>query len=203
MPNQTAYGFTGRVWTFGDNASRLLFKGLLMRILRVSRRTAVAAVVLAGVLIGVGQFVGLAQSASTSEIIGVWRVSEVTTPGPNGRKVTDPQPSLGIFTPRYFSAIAVTSDAPRPESAPGEQQTDKQLADAFGAFRAQAGTYEIKGNEITYRIIVTKNPSGMRAGSFVTDTFRMEGKDTLWLTRKATDAGPARNPTTWKLTRLE
>lgn len=172
-----------------------------MSTVSVSRRTAAAAVVLGVGLIGVGQRIGFAQGDPTSDIIGVWRVSEVRMP--NGRTVTDPQPSLGIFTARHFSAIAVTSDAPRPDSPPGEQPTDKQLAEAFRAFRAQAGTYEIKGNEITYRIVVAKNPSGMRAGSFVTDTFRMEGKDTLWVTRKATDAGPARNPTTWKLTRLE
>jgi hypothetical protein len=172
-----------------------------MRILRVSRRTAVAAGVLAGLSIGVGRLVGFAQSASTPDIVGVWRISEVTEP--DGRKGTDPQPSLGIFTPRYYSQNAVTSEAPRPELPPADKQTDKQLADAFGPFRGQAGTYEIKGNEITYRTIVAKNPSAMRPGNFVTDTFRMEGKDMLFLTRKATDAGPARRPTTWKLTRLE
>jgi hypothetical protein len=174
---------------------------LLVRILRVSKRAAVAAIVVAGALIGVGRAAGFAQGGSPSDIVGVWRISEVTMP--NGRKVTDPQPSLGIFTKRHYSAIAVTSDAPRPELPEGAQQTDKQAADAFAAFRAQAGTYEVKGNEITYKILVAKNPSTMKAGSFVIDSFRVEGKDTLFFTRKATDAGPARSATTWKLTRLE
>jgi hypothetical protein len=35
------------------------------------------------------------------------------------------------------------------------------------------------------------------------NTFRMEGNDTLSLTKKAAEAGPVTNPATRKLTRLE
>jgi hypothetical protein len=43
----------------------------------------------------------------------------------------------------------------------------------------------------------------MKPGNFGVLTFRMEGKDTLWLTPKASDTGPQQNPTTVKLTRVE
>ena len=60
----------------------------------------------------------------------------------------------------------------------------------------------------TFRIFVqygiaAKNPAEMRAGNFLTFTFRLEGPDTLWLTTKTDENGPLANPTTVKLTRLE
>jgi len=156
------------------------------------------------VLIGVVQIVGSAQrGGSNSAVIGVWRVSELTVTGPNARKVTNPQPSVVIFTQRYFSIDEVTSNAPRPELPPSDKRTDKQIADAFGPFIAQAGTYEIKGNEITYKRIAAKNPATMRSGDFIVDTFKMEGKNTLWVTSKTNQNEPVANPPTRKLTRLE
>jgi Lipocalin-like domain len=137
------------------------------------------------VLVGVAQFVGIAQSGSAkSPVIGVWRLSEATITGPNARTITSPQPSVIIFTPRYYSIEFVTSDAPRPE-LPQQGATDKQRADAFGPFTANAGTYAIKGDEVTYNITTAKNPRVMNNGNFQVDTFRMEGNNTLWLTRAA------------------
>jgi hypothetical protein len=43
----------------------------------------------------------------------------------------------------------------------------------------------------------------MRDGNVDVETFKMEGKNTLWLTEKADFRGPAANPTTVKLTRVE
>ena len=173
----------------------------------MSTKRLLAAGVLVGALIGVAQIVSFAQRGSSdSAVIGVWRVSEVTFTGPNARKVTNPQPSVRIYTPRYYSIMDVTSDGPRPELP--SQATDKQraeaLAEAFGSFTANAGTYEIKGNEIASKRIVAKNPALMRdGGTLATHTFRMEGKDTLWLTIKTNLDGPIANPSTEKLTRLE
>jgi hypothetical protein len=96
----------------------------------------------------------------------------------------------------------VTADAPRPE-LPLQGATDKQRADAFGPFTANAGTYAIKGNELTRTIVTAKNPRVMNNGNFEVSTFRMEGKNTLWLISKADGSGPVANPTTVKLTRLE
>ena len=120
------------------------------------------AAVLVGVVVGITQRSGFAQGGSSnSAVIGVWRVSEVTTTGPNGRKNTNPQPGVRIFTQRYYGIDEVTSNAPRPELPPPPKATDKQVAEAFGPFIGQAGTYEIKGNELTTKRIAAKNPGTM------------------------------------------
>jgi len=40
-------------------------------------------------------------------------------------------------------------------------------------FDGEAGTYEVEGNEITFKRIVTKNPALMRDGIFLVVTFRI------------------------------
>jgi hypothetical protein len=139
--------------------------------------------------------------SATSALVGVWRVSEVTFTGPNARTVTNPQPGLIVVTPTYYSAVLITADSPRPDLPQGA--SDKERLDAFGPFAADAGTYDIKGDELTSHVIVAKNPNRMRPGSFETDTLKMEGKNTLWLTPKMRDTGPVNNPTTTKLIRIE
>jgi hypothetical protein len=152
-------------------------------------------------LVASTRFVIAQQRTAPSPIVGVWRIVEHTTGGPNGTTDTNPQPSIYIFTPRYYSITAETSSGPRPDLPPNP--TDKQRADAFGPFTANAGTYDITGNELTYRRIVTKLPSGMRPPSSWTMTFRLEGNDTLWLTQPHAEVDGSPYPSTWKLTRLE
>ena len=157
-----------------------------------------------GILIGIAAIVGHGQRANpNSGVIGVRRVSELTSMGPNERTLTRPQPGIVIFTPHYYSRNLVTSDAPRPELPPLDKANAKQIADAWGPFTANAGTYEIRGNELMTNRIAAKNPAEMRAGNFLTFTFHLEGRDTLWLTSKTDENGPAANPTAVKLTRLE
>ena len=145
----------------------------------------------------------IARQGNSPSIVGVWRVSEVTFTGPNARKLTNPQPGLRIFTQRHYSINEVTAEKPRPElpDAPA-QGTDKQLAEAFGPFTGQAGTYEIRGNEITTRPIAAKSPNTMRPRNFATSTIAVDGK-TLTITGKSSPAGPIANPTTIRLTRVE
>src|SRR5262249_42787916 len=121
---------------------------------------------------------------------------EVIIGGLNEKRNTNPEPGVLIFTQHFYSLNAVTSEGPRPE-LPQTGASDKQRADAFAAFDAVSGSYEIKGNQIIFHRIAAKNPAAMRPGNSATDTFRLEGNDTLWMTE-------ARNPpVTWKLTRLE
>jgi hypothetical protein len=153
------------------------------------------------VLVGIAQVVGIAQSGNAkSPVIGVWRSSEVITTGPNAG-TTAAQPGLIIFTPRYYSMDLVTSKGPRPE-LPQQGATDKQRADAFVFFTGNAGTYDIKGNELMTTIITAKNPNAMKKGSQVF-TFKMDGKNTLLLTQTSGLNGPEANPATIKLTRVE
>jgi hypothetical protein len=167
----------------------------------MSRQRLFTAAILAAVSMA-GWAVVHAQRTSSPSIVGVWRATDVTITGPNARKVTSPQPGLRIFTQRHYSITAVTADQPRPDLPPPGKATDKQLADTFGAFQANAGTYEIKGNELTTRAEVAKVPNAMQAGSFATSTFTLEG-NTLTVTQKTNTNGPITNPTTIKYTRVE
>ena len=157
--------------------------------------------VLAAFAVMLGVVVVTAQRGSTPSVVGVWRVSEVTLTGPNARKIMSPQPSVRIFTRSHYSINEVTADKPRAE-LPASNATDKQLVDAFSNFTGQAGTYEIKGNELTTKRIAALNPNIMRSGSFATLSFTVEG-NTLTLVQKSNQDGPTANPTTWKLTRVE
>ena len=154
------------------------------------------------VLLGGVTRIGAQAAAANSPVVGVWRVAEIAVTGPNASTIKTPQPGLVIFTQRHYSIDMVTSDAPRPE-LPAQGPTDKQIADAFGPFTGNAGTYAIKGTELTRTPVAAKSPNAMSSGVFQVDTIKMEGKDTLWLTPKANRAGPVANPTTLKLTRVE
>jgi hypothetical protein len=162
-----------------------------------------SAAVVGTILIVGAAAVAQQRGGSQPSVVGVWKVSEATVTGPNARKIANPQPGIRIFTQRHYSIIEVQGDTSRPDLPPQGQATDKQLADVWRPFVSNAGTYEVKGNEITTRAVVAKNPGVMRAGSFATVTFQLEGRDTLWLTQKSNDAGPVANPITYKLTRLE
>jgi hypothetical protein len=144
----------------------------------------------------------LAQRGSaSSSLVGVWKVVEVTRTGPNAHTNTSPQPGLYTFTAGYFYKTEVTAEAPRPELPPNP--TDKQLVDAWTPYFSVAGSYETKGDELIMHRFLSKGPNGMRPGTTVSDTFRLEGKDTLWLTDRVDQNGPVQNPTTRRLTRLE
>jgi hypothetical protein len=147
---------------------------------------------------------GFAQSGSSpNSLHGVWKVTDVTTTGPTGSRRESPQPGFYVFTGKYYSVSTVNSDAPRPElPADVTTATADQLRAAWNPFTGQAGTYEVKGAEVTMHPLAAKNPAAMKAGNFNVSTFRIEGT-TLTLVSKATQAGPANNPTTTKLTRVE
>jgi hypothetical protein len=154
------------------------------------------------VLLGGVTRIGAQAAAANSPVVGVWRVAEIAVTGPNASTIKTPQPGLVIFTQRHYSIDMVTSEGPRADVST-QGATDKQRADAFGWFTANAGAYTVKGDELTNTIIAAKNPATMSSGSFQVYTFKTEGKSTLWLISKASRTGPVANPTTIKLTRVE
>lgn len=141
--------------------------------------------------------------ASPNPLQGVWKLTEVTTTGPKGVKQAAPQPGFYLFTGKHYSIVTVNSDAPRPD-LPRDTNTAtlEQLQASWGPFTGQSGTYEVKGSEVTFHALAAKNPSAMKDGNFSTSSFKIEG-NTLTLVNKANQAGPATNPTTRKLTRVE
>jgi hypothetical protein len=144
-----------------------------------------------------------AYSQSKTPLQGVWKAIEVITTGPNASTNKSPQPGLIIFTGKYYSIVAVTSDKPRPELPQDvNTATAVQLRDVWTPFVGQSGTYEVKGSEITYHPVAAKNPRTMSSGNFAIDTFKIEG-NTLTLVDKANRNGSIANPGTVKLTRVE
>jgi hypothetical protein len=114
-------------------------------------------------------------------IQGVWRniarvIPATTTPGdrldpfghvPVGTQ-TDVQPGLLIFTVKHYSRTTDIAVQPRPTTGyaiPG-QPTLEELQARWGQFAANAGTYELAGDVLTLRVIVSKEPRDQAAGGF-------------------------------------
>ena len=145
---------------------------------------------------------GLSSAPKPRSIQGVWRMIEVTMPGPNGRTITSVRPNLAILTNTHYGRVEDHLEAPRPVVADVAHASAEELRAAWGPFVAEAGTYEISGNILTMRPIVAKNPAAMVAGAYSTFTFRLVG-DTMWITSKSTDKGPVADAFTVKAVRVE
>ncbi len=160
------------------------------------------AIGLIGALLVVGATaVPLAQTAPALQ--GAWRVAEIVVTGANASSNTSPQPGLYVFTGQHYSIITVNT--PRKDfgnAANAAKLTDAEKAarfEAWDAFTANSGTYQVSGITLTTRPMVAKNPGVM--GTTSTREFKIDGK-TLTLIQKSAAGQPA-SQTTTKLTRLE
>ena len=117
---------------------------------------------LIGVLVSALGVAFAAQSKSKS-IQGAWKITQATTTGPNGRTISNPQPSLYLFTAKHYAILAVNGDQPRPDLGRGQIPTASadELRAVWNPFTANAGTYELSGDSLTIRAIVAKNPAAM------------------------------------------
>lgn len=118
------------------------------------------------------------------EIQGVWRPVEVTSdadarPGINHPLTTEIGPGLEFFTPRYYSHIALSTNAARPPVR-DDSPLDVVMA-AWGPFSANAGTYEIRGDTLFRYGTVAKTPGAMRPGNVTIVRLVIHG-DTMWHT---------------------
>src|SRR3990170_2698851 len=116
------------------------------------------------VLAGFVSFNVFAQAKKSADpgIQGVWRVTERETKGPNAGINKNVQPNLYIFTRTHYSIVSVLGDKPRANQPQDlAKATAAELNAAWGPFVAQAGTYEVKGGNITLRPLVAKNPTVM------------------------------------------
>src|SRR5262245_51975866 len=96
-----------------------------------------------------------------ASIVGVWKISEVLSPTAN----QSPEPSLYIFTNRYYSVQNVAS---KRKDQVNDQSPDADKLAVWAQFTAHSGTYEIKGDELTLRQVVAKNSAVMGSGNFIT-----------------------------------
>ena len=140
-------------------------------------------------------------AAAQGKLEGVWKKTEVTVAGPNAQIIPHPQPNIVIFTKKHFSFTEVEGEKPRPDQ-PLEKATDAQKVAAWEPFSADAGTYEIKGTTITLHDLVTKDPEGMKPGTFEAGDFKIEG-NTLTIILKTTNAGSIDTPITMKFVRVD
>jgi hypothetical protein len=134
---------------------------------------------------------------------GVWRTAAVTITGPGARTIDKLQPSLQIITAKHYSRVELHAEGPRPAILDASKATADELRQVWGPVVAEAGSHETsRGNTLTMRPVVAKNPASMTPGTFTTYSYRLVG-DTLWLTPQANQRGPVTNPPTIKLTRVE
>lgn len=140
---------------------------------------------------------------SRQGIEGVWRISEITTTGPDGSTKPGTQPSMYLFTKKHYSIIYVSSDAPRAVLSDVKTASAEELRTVFvDSFIANAGTYELKAGKLTTRPMVAKSPGYMQAGTYATSSVKING-NTMTMVSESSNSGPAANPTTIKFTRVE
>jgi hypothetical protein len=143
---------------------------------------------------------------SGSPVDGVWRVTEIVTTGANGSTISSPQPSLIIFARGHYSWLNVNGTTARKQSPPVAtpgKPTDAEKAVRFDEWQpltANTGTFEVKGNTLTRRLLVAKNVGAMApTAAPVSQQFKIDG-DTLWLTGPS--VGNPQGETRYKLTRV-
>jgi len=144
---------------------------------------------------------GVASAQSKTDLSGAWRVTEYITNGPDGSTNSNPQPGLFLFTGKHYSFVRDFATTPRPD-LDLSKASDAELGAVLRVVGAQAGTYEISGGTLTLRPIVAMNPRRTHPGTSATLSFKLEG-NTLVLTQKGNEQGPAANPMMTKLTRVE
>ena len=145
----------------------------------------------------VGSALAGQQSTQGSSLKGVWSHIEIS----NAEGTIKPRPGMVIFTDGHFSVTREGGTTPRPEFPPQDQRTEADLREAL-RFVGQSGTYEVAGNELTLRYVVTSNANLMLRPSFTTFTYQVDG-DNLTLINKANTNGPMANPSTYRYVRLE
>jgi hypothetical protein len=121
---------------------------------------------------------------ATGPLEGVWREAEIVVTGANASTISNPQPSLYIFTPTHYAMLGTLGDKPRQLHKALDATNDEKIA-AYNSFWGNAGTYEVTGDMVTIQPVIARMPNFMAGGSQKLQ-FRLDG-DTLWLTGKSTD----------------
>ena len=128
------------------------------------------------VLVAAVGLTALGFRATTTEdtaVEGVWKLVHVTTAQAD---FDTTQPSILLFTAGHYAAVSVRGSEPR-ETFP-EEPTDEQRLAAWSRFFANAGTYEVRGNEIHTKVIVARSPNATAEQAEGSSTFEVDG-DTM------------------------
>jgi hypothetical protein len=159
----------------------------------------VAATVLSATLL-VATVSRLKASESREAFEGVWRTVEVVVPGPTPQTFRAAA-TLAIFHGKHYSRVEVHAEGARPVLKDPATASADELRAVWGPFVAEAGTFEVTGNNLTMQAMVAKNPAAMMSGATSMFTYQRNG-DTLTLTQTRTPSGPSA-PVTITLARVE
>ena len=148
-----------------------------------------------GVVIAVCLLAASTASAQTkTPLEGVWKIAEVIFPDTSPfvksgdpRTNSNPEPSLIIFTRRYYSRLNIEGQGPRPPVA--RPKDPQNLSDAekialyeqWRPFTATAGTYEISGSTLILHSMVAKNVAVMTRSAPSNWEIKLDEPNTLWL----------------------
>jgi hypothetical protein len=155
----------------------------------------------AGAILIAGTILRSTAIAAPAAVEGVWRTAEVVVENPTPQTYK-PGATLAMFHGRHYSRVEVHAEGPRPVLKDPAAASAGELRAAWGPFVAEAGTFELSGNEITMQALVAKNPAAMITGATSVYTYQRNG-ETLMLTQVRTSSGPSAVPVTIKLVRVE
>ena len=151
---------------------------------------------------GISVMLVLSGFAAAQKVAGAWRLDEIkssATGVPSG-KFTNP--NMYLFTKGSWSIIRVEGDKPR-SMEPWATMTQEQVVDTYiKQFSASGGTYEMKGDTLTMKTTIAKNPAYMARANWISYTVKITD-NTMTLTAAATNEGPIKNPQIMTLTRVD
>jgi len=137
--------------------------------------------------------VGFSQAKpSTSQSLkGVWKATAIEVTGANASVNANRQPSLVIYTDKYFSVITLDGSVPLPPrsqlTAPKDPNhlTDAEKLARYEAWLpvlAQSGTYTVKGNILVQHRLISKDPASMNTEGGPIE-FKIEGDKMIQITK--------------------
>jgi hypothetical protein len=153
---------------------------LTSRSFRLAMAVAVGLILLAAVF-----NTASAAPAAGSPLVGAWQFDAGDSPAAG----------LYLFTPTRYSMMIVPTD--RADIADTSKASADELRAMWGPMLANAGSYEVSGDQITIHPLVAKIPVVMKPGANEVYQFHVEGKTlTLKQVRNArgvaVDSAPTR-----------
>jgi hypothetical protein len=121
--------------------------------------------------------------ATRNPLVGAWKVTEIADV--NRSPITQPQPSLYVFTGQHYSFVRFNGADPLPNYPSNDKATEADKVTVFNALYLNSGTYTLTANALTTKALVAKSAFGV-GGSNQYD-FAING-NTLVLTQKPSGA---------------
>ena len=149
-------------------------------------------------LLGISAFARMKPTVLT----GSWSVTEVKTTGPNASTSATRNRGCTYLPERITASRRSIVMRLVPNLRTCRRPLLTELLAVYGPYTANSGTYEVRGGNVTFRPVLAKNPGAMAPGSANVSSFRIAG-NTLTLTAVSGGRGPATNPTTTALNRIE